>query len=296
MNILIIENDEKYLTIDQKTLKTQNHKIPLHLIDYVIISQKIDIDSSVFTELSRSSIPILFISKHSKYFSLTVPLEAKNSELKIGQYELTKQKIKIAKSIIEKKIKNHKESLQYLKSDIEIKEELNKLKNAKKIETILGIEGSFAKKYFDIYFSILPKYLHKGKRSKNPPLDPVNSILSFTYTIFYNLITSKLFAYGFDPAISYLHTPFRSHYALSSDLLEILRGDINTFCAKLFLDKHLRSEDFTKKRGIYLKPSSRRTFWKHLKPFINQTEPKIKQEIANLRKIVLTNPQENRLE
>ena len=288
MNVVIIEKEEKYLTIDNKTLKTSLHKIPLHLIDFLIISQNLDINSSVFLNFSKEKIPILFISKNSKNFSLTVPLEAKNSELKIAQYESSlHKKLEIAKSIIEKKLISHKETMKTFDKEIDISNELKALKKAETIENILGIEGSFAKKYFEIYFKLLPKHLHKGKRSKKPPLDPVNALLSFTYTVFYNLITSKLFSYGFDPSISYLHTPFRSHYALSSDLLEIFRGEINAFCARLFLDKKLKKEDFYNKGGVYLKPTSRRTFWKELTPFIKEIQIKLLKEIAILRKKIL---------
>ncbi len=292
MNIVVIEKEAKSLTIENHTLKTNNHKIPIHLIDYLIISQNVYINSSIFTTFSKNGIPVLFISKNSKHFSLTVPIEAKNSELKIKQYKSIDKKIKIAKEILKKKIISHQNGLKNLGVEIEIKHHLSKIEKADLLDTLLGIEGHFAKIYFEKYFKLFPKHLHKGKRTKNPPLDPINSILSFSYTIFYNLITAKLFSYGFDPTISYLHTPFRSHYALSSDILEIFRGDINLFCAKLFLEHKLKKEDFSNKGGIYLKSSSRRTFWKEIKPFINETEPKIKKEIAILRKMITA--EENR--
>jgi CRISPR-associated protein Cas1 len=148
----------------------------------------------------------------------------------------------------------------------------------------MGIEGAFARRYFGHYFSMFDRKLTKGYRSKNPPLDPVNSILSYIYTLAYNSITAKLYMRGFDPSISYLHTPFRSHFALSSDILETLRADINIFVANLFLDKQITIDNFTNKSGVYLKYDSRRNLWRTLKPFMDTLNKKLNKQIAILKK------------
>lgn len=76
--------------------------------------------------------------------------------------------------------------------------------------------------------------LQKGYRTKQPPLDPVNATLSFVYTLLYYDIASKLVMSGFEPSISYLHEPFREHFALASDIEECVRADANSFVTKLF--------------------------------------------------------------
>jgi CRISPR-associated protein Cas1 len=148
----------------------------------------------------------------------------------------------------------------------------------------MGIEGAFARNYFKHYFSMFERKLSKGFRSKNPPQDPVNAMLSFVYMLTYHNITAKLYMRGFDPSISYLHTPFRNHFALSSDIMETLRADINIFVANLFLNNTLTTSDFTNKGGVYLKYTSRINLWKILKPFMNKINKKVNKQIIKLKK------------
>jgi CRISPR-associated protein Cas1 len=148
----------------------------------------------------------------------------------------------------------------------------------------MGIEGSFARNYFKEYFSLIPKIFHKSKRSKKPPQDPVNAVMSYWYSLYYNIITVKLLSYGFEPALGYLHTPFRSHNALSSDILELFRASINQAIFSIFTNKLLTIDDFTKKGGVYLKYDGRKKIWKEFIALVNILNPKLDAEIANIRK------------
>jgi len=287
MNSIIIDKKDNVFLKNSK-IYTSNHTIPLKLIDILVLSEEVTITPKDILKITNENIPILYISKDNKKLTLSLPLIAKNSELKIMQYNALSEKTQIAKHIIKTKFLTHKESLNMFDLDIEIAQYLNNLKNAKNIDEILGIEGAFAKKYFSLYFTLFDKRLAKGHRSKQPPLDPVNAMLSFLYTISYHLITAKIYIRGFEPSISYLHTPFRSHFALSSDLLETLRADINNFVAKLFIEKILPTNDFTKKNGIYLKYTSRIKIWKHIKPFMQNLNKKVNTQIINLKKEINT--------
>jgi CRISPR-associated protein Cas1 len=134
---------------------------------------------------------------------------------------------------------------------LDVSKVLDNIESAKSIQQLLGLEGSFSKRYFTQYFKLFPKRLHHGKRSKQPPLDPVNAMLSFFYMVVYNLITVRLLSFGFEPSIGFMHQPFRSHNALASDFMELFRADINAFVFRLFDEKKVTSSDFTKKNGVY---------------------------------------------
>ncbi len=102
----------------------------------------------------------------------------------------------------------------------------------------------------------------------------------------YHLITVRLLSFGFEPSIGFLHKPFRSHNALSSDLMEIFRADINAFVFTLFDQGFLTHSDFAKKNGIYLKYSSRKEIWVKFKDFMQSIERPIDQEISHLRSLL----------
>jgi len=289
MKSLIIDKQDEILQYKDKKIKTSKHTIPLKLIDVIVINENIKISPKDILNITNFNIPIIFISKDNRKFSITLPLSIKNASLKISQYNVLKNRLDIAKNILIRKIQSHIDSLDTLNLvDFVLKDEIQNIKNAKNLDELLGIEGAFATKYFKTYFSLFDKRLSKGKRTKNPPLDPVNAMLSFLYTYGYYLITAKIFIKGFDPYISYLHTPFRNHYALSSDILEPIRADINVFVAKLFLEKELSIDDFTKKNGVYLRYQSRIKLWKKIQKFFNQINIKINKEIILLKKDILS--------
>lgn len=284
MNSLIVDKNQEYLEIKGAKIYTKNHTIPTKLLDILILTESVSITPKTIINISNANIPLLYLSKDSKKFALTLPAISKNSELKVMQYKALNQNIDIAKRLIYEKFITHQKSLKEFDIIIDISNETSALALAKSIDEIMGIEGAFARRYFGHFFSMFERKLTKGYRSKNPPQDPINAMLSFVYTLTYHSITAKLYMRGFDPSISYLHTPFRDHFALSSDLMEPLRADINIFVANLFLNKTLTTDDFTNKGGVYLKYNTRIQLWKILKPFINQLNKKVNKQIATLKK------------
>jgi CRISPR-associated protein Cas1 len=284
MKSLIIDKQSASVEVKSGKLYTHKHTVPLKLIDLLILTQNAQIEPKTVLAITGANIPILYLASNSRQFALTLPAISKNSELKIMQYVAQNMRLKIAKSLIYEKLTTHQASLEYFDISIPIHEELAALALAQTIPEVMGIEGAFAKRYFGHFFGLFDRRLAKGYRSKNPPQDPVNALLSYIYTLGYHALTAKLYMRGLDPSISYLHTPFRSHFALSSDLLEPLRAQINNFVAKLFLDGVVTYGDFTLKQGVYLKSTSRRELWKHIIPFMDNMSKQSNTQIINLKR------------
>jgi len=263
------------LIIDKKgTLKAKNYSIcfedkryPLRKIDFLILADEIVFDTKTISYITKNDTSILI---YNKGFSFIHPISSKNAQLKKAQYLALDKRIQIAKWIVLGKIKS---------SFIKIEFDIKKLQEAKTIEEILGIEGAFSKIYFSKYFSLFPKDLRPKKRTKHPPKDVVNAMLSFVYTILYYEITNELIKFGFEPQIGYLHEPFRSHNALSSDILEFFRAKVDEFVLELFLSEKLKKADFTSE--YRLKEQKRKELWKEIKIFL-QTQ-NITKKISNLR-------------
>jgi len=287
MNRVIIDKTS-YLNIKNSVLILENDiKIPLKSIDFIILTHKANITLKDLSKLAKNDIAILVITSNPKEFIHIQKRYIKNAQLKQSQYFALNNRLEIAKFILEGKIKKAYETLHHFKINFEKNKILKDLEKAKDIQTLLGIEGSLAREYFKYYFSLFPKTIAKGQRSKNPPLDPVNALLSYIYTIFYFEISTWLNYYGFEPLIGYLHTSFRDHMALSSDILEFFRADIDRFVAYQFLDKNLTINDFSKsKQGVFLTQNGRKKLWTNLKIFIENQESLIKENIAKMRDII----------
>lgn len=284
MKTLIIDKKITTLHIDNSVLVADESRIPLYLIEMLILTHDIPLSVKTLLGLGRAHIALLCTSRNSRDFCLTLPLEAKNAELKRAQYEALDSRLEHARYFISQKITSHAEHLKRLGVPVESALWLQKLEEATQISDIMGYEGSFAKLYFGHFFAQLPKNLHQGRRSKNPPLDPVNATLSYLYTIAYHTVTARLYMAGLEPSIGFLHEPFRSHYALSSDLMECMRADLNTQVMEWFLQRILEAEDFSKKGGVFLRYESRKKLWPYIKASLDTIDAHCDREIARLRK------------
>ena len=285
MNRVIIDKKSKINIKNSIVIIDNETKIPLKSIDLLILYKDAEISLKEIAYISKNDTSILIITSKPKEFIFIQKKYIKNGDLKYLQYKALNKRLEIAKYILRKKIEKSYSNLIYFDLDIEKKKFLKDLDNVKNIEELLGVEGHLSKEYFKRFFSLFPKIVCKGYRSKNPPQDPLNALLSYVYTIFYYEISTWLNIYGFEPLIGYLHTPFREHMALSSDILEIFRADIDRFIYFLFLNKDITLKDFTKKgKEVFLTATGRKKLWTKLKPFMENQEIKIKEEIALLKK------------
>jgi len=287
MKSVIVDRKGAELEVKRSGIVVDGQHIPFRLIDMLVLAAETSMSSKTLLAISKERIPVLMMTKNSSHFCLTLPLEAKNGELKMAQYtSIVSNRLEFARYYLEEKVKSHARHLRSLGISLELQPWLLKIAQAGEIGELLGVEGSFSRLYFKHYFSLLPATLHKGKRSKRPPEDPVNAILSYLYTWFYHLITARLYLHGFDAALSYLHEPFRSHNGLSSDMLEVFRADINRQVLEWFIEKKLTLEDFSRKNGVWMRYESRKELWPALKSFSDVLSPRIDDEIALLRSAI----------
>jgi len=287
MKIVIVDKSEVKLEVQKSQLYVNAKGIPLRLIEILVLGHDIKLSSKLVLKLTKENIAILYISRNNENMALTLPQFSKNSELKMAQYAALNQRMGMAKYFVDEKITRH---IKHLKSvGIKIDESIWKERVNKSdcIEKLLGVEGNFSKVYFKYYFSLFPLVLHKGKRSKRPALDPLNAMLSYIYTIVYNLLTTKLYMVGFEPSISYLHTPYRSHYALSSDFMELFRAYINEKVLEWFNDGLLVVEDFKLKNGVYLRYESRKKIWSEVMALMHHISTESDKEISLIRTAIL---------
>jgi len=286
MKIAFIDKKKTKLIVEKTALRVDEQKIPMRLLDVVVIGTSCSLESKDMVRMTKEGISLLLLSARGDDMAIVYSAKSKNAELKMEQYQAQSRALVIAKYFIAQKVIRHTAHLEQHGKILDISKVLEKIENTKRVQTLLGVEGSFSKRYFTYYFKLFPKNLHLGKRSKNPPLDCVNSMLSFFYMLVHNLITVRLLSFGFEPSIGFMHQPFRGHDALSSDFMELFRADINEFVFGLFDREKLKSDDFTKTHGIYLKYEARRRVWGDFQKFNQALQVKLDKEIAIIRKMI----------
>lgn len=250
------------------------HKVPLHDIDRVLLSEKAHLTSPALAELLRRNIPIAIHGYQGKFLGSFLPENPSHGNIRLRQYQRAADPtftLHIARHLIEAKIYNQRRILQRLaanraSSNPQALAPLNALLSsaarATTLESLRGFEGAAAAHYFDTWSSFLPDTFPFERRSTRPPLNPVNACLSFGATLLYQEATAFLHAHGLDPALGHLHTTEDGRWSLALDLIEPFRPIIvEALTLDLFSHQMLRLRDFeSRDGGVFLTREGRGTF------------------------------------
>lgn len=138
-------------------------------------------------------------------------------------------------------------------ASLQLKSFLEYIEAAKSMDQLRGYEGEAASIYFGVFDELILQqkkdFVFQG-RNKRPPLDNVNAMLSFVYTLLTNQITSALETVGLDPYVGYMHTDRPGRASLSLDLIEELRAVMaDRFVLSLINKKIVSGKNFTRKEN-----------------------------------------------
>jgi len=260
-------------------------EIPAFKVGRILIFGNIQITTQVLSFLLDSGIETSFLSSNGKFRGRLAPIESKNVFLRIAQYEryldnqftveqareLVEAKIKNCRTVIRKHFSVHCE-IDFGKTLEILDQMLNLLSTRTKVASILGIEGQATAVYFRAFGRMCRKDLQFSKRTRRPPKDEVNALLSFGYALITSEMLSVLCAIGFDPYIGYLHGINYGRPSLALDMVEEFREPvIDRFTLNLINNRIFTSEDFEGKgeKRMYLKDDSRKRYFVEYEKMMN---------------------------
>lgn len=162
------------------------------------------------------------------------------------------------------------------------------------LEQVRGYEGIGATQYFQSFKPLItnPGFDWLG-RNFHPPTDPVNSLLSFGYTLLFNNVFSLLLAEGLNPYLGNLHGAERQKAYLAFDLMEEFRSPVvDSLVMRLINQKSIRPTDFSwpkQNQGVYLTGAAKRIFLKRFELRITEkvSHPDVKESVTYRRAIQL---------
>ncbi|MEM0332713.1 MAG: type I-B CRISPR-associated endonuclease Cas1b, partial [Archaeoglobaceae archaeon] len=163
--------------------------------------------------------------------------------------------------------------------DTDIISTLQSLYDSKSIAEIMGIEATARNAYYEKFDSIL-KELKFEKRSRQPPENEVNAMISFGNSLLYSAVLSELYHTQLNPAISYLHEPSERRFSLALDLAEIFKPlVVDRLIFNLVNNRIIQKDDFDREmNGILLNENGKRKF---VKAFNERLEKTIKHKDLN---------------
>ncbi len=249
---LIVEKD------DQVLLDVQCHKI-----DAVLIFGNVQFTTQAVHELFEHGIEMAIHTRSGRLIGQLTSPTTKNIALRIKQfakYDDTAFRTRLAREIVTGKINNCLQLMRdfsYNHPEIDLAAETATLKakraaiaEATGLDQLLGMEGDAAKIYFQGFAKmVLGDFTFPGRR-KRPPTDPVNAVLSLSYTMVFNEISSLLDGLGFDPYLGYFHSVTYGRASLAADLMEEFRAPVaDRLTLKLLNNRVFTPEDFTTNPG-----------------------------------------------
>ncbi len=305
LNTLYVTNPEAYLSLDGENIvcKVEGEevfRIPVLNIENIVCFSYIGCSPALMGKCVKNSIPINFLTPYGKFLAKVCGETRGNVTLRIVQIDafresataLTQNTIaaKLANTIT--LIKRTLHDTKSLREDQDIITTLDTLHKsidniylADNVETIIGIEGNAAHSYFSVFDKLIKnKDFGFSIRSKRPPLDPVNALLSFMYSIYTSEFAAALETVGLDSYIGYCHMIRSGRSSLACDLVEEARCIIERFCLGLINLKILNEKDFEYQLtgAVYLNDAGRRkvlTNWQekkrtdYLHPYLKQKIP-----------------------
>lgn len=274
---------------------------PCSKIDAVLIFGNVQVTTQSIRELFDHGIELAILTRTGRLVGQITSPATKNIELRVEQFKKywdDSFRLSLAGIIIRGKLSNGLNLLKtfsYNHPEVNLAPEttgmqaaLSNIDGAADINTLMGVEGNAARIYFSGFGKmILGAFTFEG-RKKHPAPDPVNALLSFGYTLFFNEILSLLDGLGFDPYLGYLHNVEYGRASLASDLVEEFRATVDRFTLYLINDRIFNQADFflnPRGEGMYLTREAQKAYFAQYERYLNRefVHPDTKEK-TSLRK------------
>lgn len=309
LNTLYVMTERCYLTLDSENIVILNDektlgRFPLHTLENIICFTYKGATPALMGACAEQQIGLSFFSPRGKFLARAVGREYGNVLLRKEQYRISdndNHKVTYAKNMIVGKVFNSRWSIERTLRDHAQRVDVEKLKqvsntlystlpkidHASGLEELRGIEGKAAELYFSVYNEMILNQKENFsflKRSRRPPLDNINALLSFAYTILAGDCTNALSSVGLDPYVGFMHGDRPGRTSLALDLMEELRPVMaDRFVLTLINTKAIQPVHFERQKdnAVLLNGDGRKVFfnaWQnHKKEMI--THPYLKEKI-----------------
>lgn len=297
MSFLYVSEQGTYVRIEEGSVVAQKPDgsktlIPIETLEGVVLFGQASISSRCSAELLKRGLPVTYLSGSGSFYGRLESTRHVNIKRQREQFRRGDDEefcLKFAANAISAKIHNQTVLLRrYARSKgthelddkiSHISELERKIERAASIEQIMGYEGAVSKAYFETLSMLARKEFKFKGRSKMPPLDPFNSLLSLGYTLLLYEMYTAIANRGLNPYAGFMHKDKNGHPALASDMIEEWRAVIvDSLVMNVVQNYIIDIDDFytdEKTKGIYIKKPA-------IKKFVTHFEQKIRAEAGYL--------------
>lgn len=291
-------------TLRFTTADGQRRFVPVETTDDIHVFGEADLNTRLLNFLSQNAIPLHVYNYYGYWAGSYMPREQYVSgylTLKQAEHYLDPGKrMNLARKFVEGGLANMEMVLKYYnRRDTDLSAILDNfalkrehIRTPQTTEELMALEGGSRDLYYSAWDSIFKSEdFHFGKRTRRPPANRVNALISFGNSLMYVTVLSQIHRTHLDPRISFLHTTNQRRYSLNLDVAEIFKPIIvDRVIFSLINRGVLTSKDFmAKTEGVFLAEAGRKTFLKAYETRLNETikHPKLKRSVSYRRLIRL---------
>ncbi len=291
MNILYVTSPDAYLSLDGENVvvlveEKEKIRVPLHNLEGIVTFGYTGASPALMGQCAKRNLALSFLTKNGRFLGRLTGESKGNVVLRREQYHIadkTEQKLEIAKnciigkvynsrSVINRGIRDHEERIDKERFQLvsaQLKKSLQMIRKALSLEELRGYEGEAASRYFSVMNDLILQqkgdfYFHN--RNKRPPLDNVNAMLSFVYTLLAHDVAAALETVGLDSYVGFLHTDRPGRISLALDIMEELRSVFaDRFVISLINRRMVNANGFEKQENgaVIMKDETRKEILKN---------------------------------
>ena len=278
------DNTLKFTPVDENGTEGTPRYIPVENISDLYVFGSLDTNSALFNFLGKQQVTVHFFDYYEHYTGSFFPKEyllaGKMQICQTSHYQNHAQRMTIARKLVEGAAFNMLKNLKYyqnrgtdLQNELKLMEGMEgKLNEAPDIPTLMGLEGNIRQYYYQAFDLILKNQDMQG-RSKQPPKNEVNTLISFGNMMCYTLCLDMIYHTQLNPTISFLHEPGTRRYSLALDLAEIFKPIlVDRTIFRVLNKKEIQVKDFDLKlNSCIMKDSGKKAFIKAFEERLQET-------------------------
>lgn len=310
LNTLFVTSEDIYLSLDGENVVANRGKevaarYPLHTLSGILSFSYAGASPALMGACAQRGISLSFCTPRGRFLARVSGESNGNVLLRRTQYRVAddpRQSCRIARSMIFGKLYNARWCIERTRRDHglrvdgqrlgevsgQLRELLPQVLSEEELDRLRGLEGAGATAYFGVFDQLIlgdRSVFSFSARSRRPPLDPVNALLSFAYSLLVHDCSSALESVGLDAYVGFLHRDRPGRSSLALDLMEELRPCMaDRFVLTGINNRIFRGEAFEYREngGVFLRDEARRTFlrrWQERKkeqithPFLEEKIP-----------------------
>lgn len=278
------DNTLKFVPFDEEGNEGPPRYLPVENVEEFYTFGALDANSSLYNFLGRHGISVHYFDYYENYTGSFMPrdglLSGKMLVKQVEAYQKNTSRIIIARKFVEGAAFNILKNLKYYhnrgKDLTEIITAIENLSSSigsyNRINELMGIEGNIRQYYYDA-FNLIINTFEMGVRTKQPPQNEVNALISFGNMMCYSQCLRAIHQTQLNPTISYLHSPGDRRYSLALDIAEIFKPLlVDRTIFKVLNKREIQSTDFEQKLNrIILTEKGKKTFVSSFENRLNET-------------------------